>query len=176
MQQLQRTSCIEENILLPYRDEGSLRGTTLLARRLLAALDRANGRFPPPATPPDRCARRLTGRAYRTGSAAGEFNPGQHCTTAGLRSRGALLGSHLSLPARCWTAYYSRSGLLIRSGSLFAPTSWEARQTAAIRLCGPREIRTLDLLNAIETRSQLRYGPKDFFQQWNCTRSFAFRQ
>ena len=26
-------------------------------------------------------------------------------------------------------------------------------------LCGPREIRTLDLLNAIETRSQLRYGP-----------------
>ena len=24
---------------------------------------------------------------------------------------------------------------------------------------GPREIRTLDLLNAIETRSQLRYGP-----------------
>ena len=26
-------------------------------------------------------------------------------------------------------------------------------------LCGPRGIRTLDLLNAIETRSQLRYGP-----------------
>jgi hypothetical protein len=25
---------------------------------------------------------------------------------------------------------------------------------------GPRGIRTLDLLNAIETRSQLRYGPK----------------
>ena len=25
--------------------------------------------------------------------------------------------------------------------------------------CGPRGIRTLDLLNAIETRSQLRYGP-----------------
>ena len=25
--------------------------------------------------------------------------------------------------------------------------------------CGPREIRTLGLLNAIETRSQLRYGP-----------------
>ena len=29
----------------------------------------------------------------------------------------------------------------------------------AIRLCGPRGIRTPDLLNAIETRSQLRYGP-----------------
>ncbi len=26
-------------------------------------------------------------------------------------------------------------------------------------LCGPRGIRTLDLLNAIEARSQLRYGP-----------------
>ncbi len=26
-------------------------------------------------------------------------------------------------------------------------------------LCGPRGIRTPDLLNAIETRSQLRYGP-----------------
>ena len=29
-------------------------------------------------------------------------------------------------------------------------------------LGGPRGIRTLDLLNAIETRSQLRYGPKLF--------------
>ena len=29
---------------------------------------------------------------------------------------------------------------------------------------GPREIRTLDLLNAIETRSQLRYGPGCFTQ------------
>ena len=28
-----------------------------------------------------------------------------------------------------------------------------------IQFCGPRGIRTLDLLNAIETRSQLRYGP-----------------
>ena len=28
-----------------------------------------------------------------------------------------------------------------------------------ILLCGPRGIRTPDLLNAIETRSQLRYGP-----------------
>ena len=27
------------------------------------------------------------------------------------------------------------------------------------RASGPRGIRTLDLLNAIETRSQLRYGP-----------------
>ena len=31
--------------------------------------------------------------------------------------------------------------------------------TIRLMLCGPRGIRTLDLLNAIETRSQLRYGP-----------------
>ena len=31
--------------------------------------------------------------------------------------------------------------------------------TPARLFCGPRGIRTLDLLNAIETRSQLRYGP-----------------
>ena len=29
---------------------------------------------------------------------------------------------------------------------------------------GPRGIRTLDLLNAIETRSQLRYGPNFCYQ------------
>ncbi len=33
------------------------------------------------------------------------------------------------------------------------------RDNPALTLCGPRGIRTLDLLNAIETRSQLRYGP-----------------
>ena len=32
-----------------------------------------------------------------------------------------------------------------------------------IQFCGPRGIRTLDLLNAIETRSQLRYGPRTIF-------------
>ena len=35
--------------------------------------------------------------------------------------------------------------------------------TLGIQLCGPRGIRTPDLLNAIETRSQLRYGPKRCF-------------
>ena len=33
------------------------------------------------------------------------------------------------------------------------------KNSLAAVLSGPREIRTLDLLNAIETRSQLRYGP-----------------
>ena len=48
--------------------------------------------------------------------------------------------------------YYSYSGFLAsRTG--FAPV---------LRLCGPRGIRTLGLLNAIETRSQLRYGPIAF--------------
>ncbi len=32
-------------------------------------------------------------------------------------------------------------------------------------ISGPRGIRTLDLLNAIETRSQLRYGPIFIFYQ-----------
>ena len=32
-----------------------------------------------------------------------------------------------------------------------------------VLLCGPRGIRTPDLLNAIETRSQLRYGPDSIF-------------
>ncbi len=31
-----------------------------------------------------------------------------------------------------------------------------------MNICGPRGIRTLDLLNAIETRSQLRHGPLAF--------------
>ena len=33
-----------------------------------------------------------------------------------------------------------------------------------IQLCGPRGIRTPDLLNAIETRSQLRYGPGSVYE------------
>gem|GEM_PF-5631591 len=44
--------------------------------------------------------------------------------------------------------YYSCHDFCKRAGSKPAPT-----------FGGPRGIRTLDLLNAIETRSQLRYGP-----------------
>ena len=33
-----------------------------------------------------------------------------------------------------------------------------------MHFCGPRETRTLDLLNAIEARSQLRHGPIFFFK------------
>ena len=55
--------------------------------------------------------------------------------------------------------YYSCRDFLIilfiiaqeRLAELIAPSS------------GPRGIRTLDLLNAIETRSQLRYGPLFFW-------------
>ena len=43
---------------------------------------------------------------------------------------------------------------LISSGSLVDDLLLHSKH-----FCGPREIRTLDLLNAIETRSQLRYGP-----------------
>ncbi len=48
-------------------------------------------------------------------------------------------GSHLTLLARWQMIYYSCE-----------------------TFSGPRGIRTLGLLNAIETRSQLRYGPKIF--------------
>src|SRR5205085_2380532 len=44
---------------------------------------------------------------------------------------------------------------------------WPTTPAQRVFVCGftasgPRGIRTLDLLNAIETRSQLRYGPKQF--------------
>ena len=53
-----------------------------------------------------------------------------------MHSSGAVSGFHLALPARCRMTYYS-----------------------CFRFSGPRGIRTPGLLNAIETRSQLRYGP-----------------
>jgi hypothetical protein len=56
-----------------------------------------------------------------------------------LRSASTLPGSHNFFPVRWRMIYYCCLRLSITSG--------------------PREIRTLDLLNAIETRSQLRYGP-----------------
>jgi hypothetical protein len=41
----------------------------------------------------------------------------------------------------------------------FADYSTIATRSLIAIACGPSEIRTRDLLNAIETRSQLRYGP-----------------
>jgi hypothetical protein len=45
------------------------------------------------------------------------------------------------------------------SGTSYA--AWVARVKLLFteEACGPRGIRTLDLLNAIEARSQLRHGP-----------------
>ena len=51
--------------------------------------------------------------------------------------------------------YYSCPSIL----SLFTQTLRENQYSLSAQFCGPREIRTLDLLNAIEARSQLRYGP-----------------
>ena len=48
--------------------------------------------------------------------------------------------------------------------------------TAVAVIYGPRGIRTLDLLNAIETRSQLRYGPLRFSQRRYFTRNQKIRQ
>src|SRR4030065_337446 len=48
--------------------------------------------------------------------------------------------------------------------------------TATLLSNGPREIRTLDLLNAIETRSQLRYGPLLVILRRYCTLLQRIRQ
>ena len=42
---------------------------------------------------------------------------------------------------------------------IFAIIAQERLENLVALAGGPRGIRTLDLLNAIETRSQLRYGP-----------------
>ena len=55
-----------------------------------------------------------------------------------------------------------REGLTALFPSLCGMTYYSCLD-ADIRLCGPRGIRTPDLLNAIETRSQLRYGPSAIF-------------
>ena len=63
-------------------------------------------------------------------------------------------GSHLALLARC------RDDLLLPVFAVLNRTG-NLRQAAACDLSidGPEGIRTPDLLNAIETRSQLRYRP-----------------
>ena len=43
-------------------------------------------------------------------------------------------------------------------------------------MCGPSGIRTHGLLNAIETRSQLRYGPMNFPTETHFTCKLCFRQ
>jgi hypothetical protein len=84
----------------------------------------------------------LSGR--QASSALCEWIESIRCAAAGT-----MPGSHLALPTRWQIAYYSCPG--------FRETRQACR--VSIKLSGPRGIRTLDLLNAIETRSQLRYGP-----------------
>ena len=133
----------------PSPDQGrrGLRGTTLLARSFdRAARARANGRDPPPASrqgspvgpvPFLRDGRRVQPRRF-AGAAASWL---QHARAApGWRSPGA--------PGRVSTLPGS-----LADGLLLLP--WPAIQLSG----GPSGIRTHDLLNAIETRSQLRYGP-----------------
>jgi hypothetical protein len=78
-------------------------------------------------------------------------------------------GSHLALPARWWMAYYScNSRIFTLHTKKSQPWVWrqvllKISQTTNYQLTlssGPSGIRTHDLLNAIETRSQLRYGPR----------------
>ena len=82
-------------------------------------------------------------------------------------SAGTMPGSHLALPARWRMAYCScQCILLICNFALgLQPGCRSLAGTVAYynhSYSGPRGIRTLDLLNAIETRSQLRYGPSLF--------------
>ncbi len=67
-----------------------------------------------------------------------------HCE--GLPPRVSLLADGMT--------YYSCLDL-----KYFADYSTIAIRSFIAIACGPSEIRTRDLLNAIETRSQLRYGP-----------------
>ena len=60
------------------------------------------------------------------------------------RSAGTVPGSHRVLPTRWQMAYYS------------------CRHAINLLTSGPGGIRTLDLLNAIETRSQLRHRPINY--------------
>ena len=60
-----------------------------------------------------------------------------------------MSGSHRALLTRWQMVYYSCPGFLEKTSQKFI----------SARFSGPRGIRTPDLLNAIETRSQLRYGP-----------------
>ena len=94
--------------------------------------------------------------------ATGEFGPGiplvLYAHLAGLtpRSPGSLVDDLILL-----LAHLTHSAVSFQRGSRYMPNA-----NRRITDCGPRGIRTLDLLNAIETRSQLRYGPK------NCSRHF----
>ena len=60
--------------------------------------------------------------------------------------------------------YYSGHDFLAVSFWLSAIGSQLIAKSQPLTASGPRGIRTLDLLNAIETRSQLRYGPLFCYQ------------
>ena len=74
------------------------------------------------------------------------------------RSRRALRRASTSLSQLAdGITYYSC--LTIRYVYYNSQYSIWGRSITCPAVCGPRGIRTLDLLNAIEARSQLRYGP-----------------
>ena len=81
-------------------------------------------------------------------------------------SAGTMSGSHLALPAR-WRMTYCSCQCFLWICNFALGLQPCCRSLAGTRIfyqsySGPRGIRTLDLLNAIETRSQLRYGPSLF--------------
>lgn len=87
------------------------------------------------------------------------FEAWQASSTYKLCSRDIMSGSHLALPARCWIVYYSCLTELFTFSNYSDAVQDNRKASCPANPSGPRGIRTLDLLNAIETRSQLRYGP-----------------
>src|SRR3972149_3735651 len=79
------------------------------------------------------------------------------------RGVGALRGRRTELtqsPARWRMVYYPCLGLLDLVAAGFSLRQFSPGYSSGLHLSGgPSGIRTHDLLNAIETRSQLRYGP-----------------
>ena len=90
-------------------------------------------------------------RQARPDEAAGEFN------LETTYSAGTMPGFHLALPTRWQMVYCSCEGFINHSAVIYQLDA-DCQPLLAV-LSGPRGIRTLGLLNAIETRSQLRYRP-----------------
>jgi hypothetical protein len=134
---------IKQNTLHPLRDEGLLRGTTLVAGNNTPASPAAVTGYP--------------GAGYLVSPVQPACISQTDKRVQSQCSAGTLLGSHLALPTRWRMTYYScqayyylikKRVLCMNSDPLFS---------------GPRGTRTPGLLNAIETRSQLRYGPVENF-------------
>ena len=93
------------------------------------------------------------------------FEAWQASSTYKLCSRDIMSGSHLALPARCWIVYFSCLTELFTFSNYSDAVQENRKASCPANPSGPRGIRTLDLFNAIEARSQLRHGPFLIFRR-----------